>query len=91
MERSFLKPGQSNLSRALQKEIFRLGDKGAADEEIKLAIEQTLAESRAQTYRDVIAVIRTYKGTAHGMDQAVTALSGMIRSERRLYKIGDSE
>ena len=52
-----------------------------------MVIEQTLAEQRAQTYIDVIAVLRTFKGTAHGMEQAIQSLNGMIRSERKLYKI----
>jgi hypothetical protein len=82
-------PVERQIALDLSKKLFELGDKGCTDDDIQEAIEKAMAQQRIQTYRDIIALHRNYKGVAHGIDQMETLLAGMIKSEKRLYGLDD--
>lgn len=84
-------PTERQIALDLAKKLFEMGDKGCTDDDIQEQIEKALALQRIQTYRDMIALQRNYRGVAHNLEQMETLLAGMIKSERTLYGLGDDD
>jgi len=66
---------------------FLAKDPKASAEIFHIAVEQLLARQRVQTYADIIQLLRSHNGIAHGIDRIERLLATMIKNEKELYKL----
>lgn len=74
---------------AVSKLEFLAKDPKASVEIFFLATEQLLARQRIQTYVDLISLLRSHRGVAHGIDHLERVLATMIKNEKELYRLED--
>lgn len=85
---SWIKLDEPAIAKRLHEKILTVSSTDEADS-VEATIERALAVQRCQTYRDMIAFVRNYKGHADQSENIVNALSRMIKSEKSLYGLED--